>query len=483
MPQKENRKVEPKRYRVSGLTCVLAAFVLSRVVYFALGIRFDLRPLDYFWQYVDPELLRTNLLQSLYYLHSQPPLFNLFLGTVLKLFPGSETLAFHITFLACGLVLAVSLYLLMARLGVSERLSAILTILLIAGPSAILYENFLFYTYPVAAMLCLSALALLHYVRTERFRSLVFFFVLLAALVLTRSAFHLVWYVIMVLALTWCLRKQWRRVLLAASVPFLFCLLLYAKNVHEFGSFSSSSWFGMNFARMTTWELTVAERMRLIERRELSPLSLAKPFRDLETYQRHSQFPLAEPTGIPVLDQKQKSSGAPNLNNLTYVRLSREYRRDAMYVLTNYPGTYLMSLLKSLATYFIPISSYPFVSDNREQISYLDRACNLVLCGQLRYEDEVTDIRSWQNTGWLTALAYLVVIIYGFLLLRQAYRQRRLDTPSAVVLLFIWLNVVYITVAGNAFELGENNRFRLVVEPLFFTLLGLALKNRFRRPT
>ena len=36
-------------------------------------------------QYLDPLLLKSDLLKSLFYLHSQPPIFNLFLGIVLKL--------------------------------------------------------------------------------------------------------------------------------------------------------------------------------------------------------------------------------------------------------------------------------------------------------------------------------------------------------------------------------------------------------------
>jgi hypothetical protein len=132
--------------------------------------------------------------------------------------------------------------------------------------------------------------------------------------------------------------------------------------------------------------------------------------------------------------------------------------------------------------YFIPTSSYSFLKDNRYKIGVVDRAYNLILCGQLQYEKEITDDRAFLNTGLLTALLYVVVIVYGFVMLRQAFRRRSISSPYALTLLFIWLNVVYVTIVGNAFELGENNRFRFVVDPLSLVLLGLALKHRFIKP-
>jgi len=482
VPRKRDSHAVRRRLNITPLAYVITAFVLSRIACFIMGVRFDIGPLDYYWQFIDPQLLRTNLFESLYYLHSQPPLFNLFLGIVLKLLPGHEALAFHVIFLAFGLTLSISLYLLMTSLGLSGRLSSILTIIFVASPSCVLYEDFLFYTYPIATALCLSALLLHRYLKFGRFRHLAIFFALLALFVLTRSVFHPIWFLILTIPLIWYRRKNWKKIALAAGVPFLLCFLLYAKNAHEFGGFSGSTWFGMNFARLTTWRLPLSDRFSLIDQGKLSTLSLIKPFRKLETYQRHSHVPLAESTGIPVLDQTQKSTEAPNLNNLTYINISRQYWRDALYVLPRYPGTYIGSLFESLMIYFIPTSSYSFLKDNRQKIGVIDRAYNLILCGQLQYEKEITDDRAFLNTGLLTALGYLVVIVYGFVMLRQAFRRRSMSSPYALTLLFIWLNLVYVTIVGNAFELGENNRFRFVVDPFFLVLLGLALKHRFIKP-
>ena len=105
---------------IRPLLLIISVFVLSRIVYFIVGIRFDHTPLMWFWQYADAGLLRNNLLETVYYLHSQPPLFNLFLGAILKSFPGHESLVFGLIYKALGLALAVSLFVLMRSLRIRD---------------------------------------------------------------------------------------------------------------------------------------------------------------------------------------------------------------------------------------------------------------------------------------------------------------------------------------------------------------------------
>src|SRR5216684_6256511 len=81
---------------------ILFAFALSRVLYYAAGVRFDARPIDHFFQFLDPELLKHRLLESLLYLHVQPPGFNLYVALILKLFPAHYAEAFHVVHLTLG---------------------------------------------------------------------------------------------------------------------------------------------------------------------------------------------------------------------------------------------------------------------------------------------------------------------------------------------------------------------------------------------
>ena len=106
------RNLAAQNRSVPVLVCV---FVISRLAYhFLLGMRFNADTLTSFWQFIDPLLLKTELFKSLYYLHSQPPLFNCFLGVILKLFPDSFAAVFQWIYLLIGLIFSVSLFKLMS---------------------------------------------------------------------------------------------------------------------------------------------------------------------------------------------------------------------------------------------------------------------------------------------------------------------------------------------------------------------------------
>jgi len=59
---------------------VIAAFAASRVAAFAAGVRFDARPIGVVLAVPRSAAPEGSALRELYYLHIQPPLFNLLLA-------------------------------------------------------------------------------------------------------------------------------------------------------------------------------------------------------------------------------------------------------------------------------------------------------------------------------------------------------------------------------------------------------------------
>src|SRR5439155_126100 len=117
------------------------------------GVRFDAQPLTYFIQYIDPALLQNDFLRSIWYLHFQPPAFNIFLGVILKLFPAHYVLAYQGAYLLFGFLFAAVLLELLTALGVQRRVALLLTIIHTIIPTTVLYENSLFYSYPLALLM------------------------------------------------------------------------------------------------------------------------------------------------------------------------------------------------------------------------------------------------------------------------------------------------------------------------------------------
>jgi hypothetical protein len=288
---------------------LLAVFASTRIVFALTGGRFDDTLLRSGWQYLDPHLLRHDLFRSLWYLHSQPPLFNLLLGGVVHL-PTATSGTLQALFLLTGAALVVGLYLLMLELGTPRAVAWIGALLFSIFPATLAYENYALYTYAVATMLCWSALAAARYARTRRVGWGVATVALLSAVALTRASYHLVWIVVAVGLLLFAIRPPDRRAVVAMMLPVLVVAGWYVKNFAVFGTFSSSSWVGMNMAHTVFSEVPRADLERLVAEGKLSRDVLIGPFKPLSAYGVAPGH-----TGVPALDELRTSTGLVNLNN------------------------------------------------------------------------------------------------------------------------------------------------------------------------
>ena len=87
------------------------------------------------------------------------------------------------------------MYALAAGLGVPRLAAAALAVVFAISPAALVYENLLFYPYPVAAMLCVIFLALLRYLRTSSMAWGAVLFGVSTLLVFTRATYHVLWFI------------------------------------------------------------------------------------------------------------------------------------------------------------------------------------------------------------------------------------------------------------------------------------------------
>jgi hypothetical protein len=216
----ETGSTQPFLYPMRAMLTLTSIFVVVQATYYALGVTFNRGTLVGIMHFLDTELLRTHLIESLWYLHIQPPLMNLFAGLILKITPDSAWL-FQAIFLALGLTLYLSTYLLQLRLRVHPKLAAVLSTLFMASPSFILWENFLLYTFPCAALLALAAVLLCHFLERRSSWAIAGFFVALMVICGMRSMFHL-GYMILVFGVVLYLGKGMRlRVFAIGIIPVL----------------------------------------------------------------------------------------------------------------------------------------------------------------------------------------------------------------------------------------------------------------------
>ena len=456
------------RHHALPLLVVLLAFVGARVAASLAGVRYDEDPLTTFWQFLDVRLLQHHLVQSIVYMHSQPPLFNLGVGVGLKLFPAAHASAFHAVYLLLGLLQVFALYAVLVWLDVARAPSAAAAALVAIAPATLVYENVLFYDYPVMVFLTLSACALNAYLRRPSVVRGLLFFSLVASVILVRSLFQALWFL---LVLPLVASAEHRRTLLrAAAVPLLVIVLVYAKNAALVDVYGTSSWFGMSLSRQTIFELPEAERRSLVAKGSLSPLALIPPFSKLDAYR--GQYKQPRKRGIPVLDEPAMGPSQPNFSNLAYVAISKRYLSDDWWVIAHRPLLYAKGIALAFSYFFQSPTETPLVNANRLRIRSWDRVFSLAVywrIGRLR------------GDGLLIGLGYLAAGLYGLLVLVRELRRRARFDPRTATILYCWLTVLYVATVGNVTEIHENYRFRLGVDPLVLVLLLCAAGDVTRR--
>ena len=464
-------------------------FVVSRAAYWAAGVRFDATPLDYFWQYLDPALLRMDLLRSCFYLHCQPPFFNMFLGAVLKLPPDAVGPVFHGTFLSASFLVAVAILLLQIKLGVRKSVAFAVAVIFMVSPSSVLYEHWLFYTLPAAGLLIWSAVSLRAFVESRRTSAAMCTFILLALLVGTCSVFHLAHFVLVVAAFIVVCRRHWRRVAIAALLPLLVLVALSAKNLVLFGEFASSTWLGMNVWGTTGRNLQTHVRERLVDEGKLSSLALVPPFSRLSRYPE-SYALVSGFDDVPALSRAEKSTGASNMNHLAYVGISNGYAEDAFFVARHYPGAVCTGFARAWFQYFKSTTDDGFLSDNRSEIAAVASFYDRVFYGELPFDlSRVGRLPIYSRARHHRAYMFLMIGLPGLvgwgalLALRSHRRGAGLDSASRTLVLYLCFNIVYVAVVTNSLVMAENNRIRFMTDPLSVVLVGLLLERLLARAT
>jgi len=445
------------------------AFVVSRLAAFAAGMRFDSRKLGDAVQIADLSLLRHHLAESLWWMHGQPPLYNLYIGVIVKAFPGHLRTAFFVTQLLMGVVLAVSMYLLLERLRLSPRVAAVGAIVFVVSPPVLLYEWMLFYDYPTLVLVTLSALLFVRMIDEPAVGRAAAFFASTATLTLTRTIFHPLWFVAQLGLALAAVPGRRRTVAVAAAVPLAAVALIVGKNVVQFGVPGTSSWLGLGMSRLVLHDIPRADLRRLVSEGRVDRVVLVEPFVGgpgsyRSVVRRH------RPTGHAILDERRTASGKPNFFNLDYVAVSRHYLRADRELIEARPGDVATSAKRAFEYFLQPESNTGSVAANRHAIHGWDSTFSLFVLLSTPYANRVS---------WLPALLFAFALAWGAVVGSRALR--RSAPRDDWIVLHCWLTLLVVGVGGNLAEAGENYRFRLVIDPLLFLLGVLAVSHLRRR--
>lgn len=449
----------------------------SRVAWWVAGIRFDAGSLGWYWQYLDMELLAHRLLESVWHLHSQPPLFNLMLGVALKLGGENAATLLHLGYLVMGYGMAAGIYALLRTMGIETVLAVTSAALYTLSPSALLYEHWLFYAHPVAFLLVVAVVAFRLYQRDGTVSAAIVVLVVAVILCLMRSTYHLV-FLVMIAALLLRAGTRHRRVVAIVSlVGVLMVGGWYAKNLVQFGFFGASSWFGMNLSRIATAGVDAVTLQSHVAAGDVDRIILVYPFSALDAF----GAPGVHDTGAApaALHRAVESGGAPNFNHIAYIDLSRRYLEASLFLMQEHPIAYVTSMGQAWKQFLQPAWEHQFFGRNgvvaapyiRLWSAYRLKAATLLQ----RYVAPASKGHELRAYASLVMNVLLMALILSAVLHFRRSRHgaaRELLRGYGMVLFF----VLYVGVVVNAIEHGENNRFKYEVQPLIYVLGVVAVR-------
>jgi len=456
------------------------AFVGSRFFYYSIGVRFNAAPLNSYLQYIDPKLLREAFWQSLFYLKEQPPGYNFYLGSVLHFFPHSSTLAFYGVHLALGFAMGWGLFLLLGRVGVNRAVALTIVVVVTVSPVTVLYETWLFYSYPTTALFIFAALFLHRYATEARRLDGTLFFASLAALGTLRTLYHPFWFGLIVVGVVRSLPRWRRRTAIAAAGPAALLCGIYLKHFILFGGFvpGGEVFQATNLALMAVTGLSRDAITPLEESGRISPILEVPIFSSPGTYSRIVSTPPR--TGIDILDQPYKSTGAPNWNSLWMGEVGRQYGKDARVVLLSYPEMYLWNVRhNNIRRYFLPTDfGWPFDGTIHPNTQALAPALQV-------FDRLTTGTSALSGQPWVSYIVLPGLVLFGLWrvhvwLAGSAGDQSTIRDATGLVLMFVVFNIVYVAAMTIVFSSGDHNRYREEVSGLFAVLLGLALTGGIR---
>lgn len=364
------RSAEPAnalRSCLSPFRIFLAIFAASRVGLHIAGLRFSAEHVPAMMHFVDTELLGERLLESTLHLHGQPPLMTLVMGVILKVAGLRYGYLMQGLMLIVGILIGRTIITVLLRAGCSGVTATFAAVIFTLLPQSIVYENYWFFSYPLLLLMLLLCEKFLAARKSSTFGSWSGFFLIASALVLIKSVFHITWLWLVVGAALLSVTRERRRVILVAAVfPFLLAGSWYVKNAVMFGRFEASSWVGFGLARKTWHQLPRKERARLVREGELDPIAEVPLYGDVDQFAAVLGMP--EPTGVPILDNREKSSGWTNFHHQIYLEATIRMRNVALDVIRKNPGAYVANVLETIELLFSPATGWRPVKTPYESV-------------------------------------------------------------------------------------------------------------------
>ena len=476
--------------RPSGIASIIWGFVYALV--WATGQSFSTDYLRTGWQIVPFETLRDDPFGSVWYLHIQPPLWNLTLGVVGRWSPLPTAVSLQMLSMFLGVVLAGTLASLLARIGLQPRASVTVAAVATLNPTVLKLAFDPQYELVTGVALVLLLWVVSAPQSTKTVSTLVQVSVIGTGIVMTRSLFHPLWLVALLGPFSYAARGAvpGRKIAAAVLIPAIVIGGWTLKNEVLFGQPTLSSWTGMNLLRSVSPTFAHDDLERLAASDDISRIAVVGPFQSYDAYVGATSACKPE-HDHPAVSQAIRStpvrsvfdgseSFIANFNYECYLPIYKAAGEDARTLAVEYPGHWLSGRLWSTRAWFG--ARIDFATSPSPLMRTIDR---VYAVARLDVPLPQISMAGWDGANALKPIARapvsLVVLVCTLLVwgtglqeVNRRLRHRSDGFPRGLVFVVASFVSGWAFVLGVVGELGEQARFRSMTDP-FVVALGLAV--------
>jgi hypothetical protein len=302
--------------------------------------------------------------------------------------------------------------------------------------------------------------------------------VLAGAVVMVRTLYHPVWFLLIVGAWWWLRRAEvpWRRVLLAAVVVSIAIGGWMAKNESQVGRFTLSTWTGMNLLRSVQPAVDPGRLATLRQEGRISDVALVSAFSTFDAYAK--DFACTPASSLTVMATPDRGTERlpllgpdpvtiPNFNYACYVPVFSRAGSDAIAIMRAEPRAWVRARAWSLNNWF----GVPQIGHlARSPVSLTLDAVGRVVLLAVPHPSLPASWRAhplWVSSDPLSLMVMVgtaVVIVAAF---RRGRRIRPTDVDgSRGAVVIAGLIVAWTAAVGIVGELQEQVRFRSMTDPI-----------------
>ena len=419
------------------------------------------------------EDLRHSLLESILYVHHQPPFFSIYGLALESLFGNAFPVAMYIVHVLMGICMCLMSYVILWRFTRNKTFAFLVSLLLALNPGYFFYEALGLYTM-LSAFLILSAtycIVIYQYKKLNRYLYLVVLFINL--LILTRSAYHIIILGPVCLLVLFVVRDKARSLLVRCLFICLLSFGFYAKNLIVYQSFSSSSWLGMGLWRVARDDYDANELTDLYQDGVLTDQLVIW----FLTFLPPSAYP-----GYDLVDNGIRVASQDNANNAIYPKINSIYLDNALRLIHHDVWRYLRGAMRAYGLFSCPSSTWNSLEKNLAAFPASHQALSVTMLHMQGVSKEAARIlgMSPDDFGVCSNLYFIIpllmlacpLVLLATCQLRWQRWRKMLRARSALV--FIWGMVGYTALVTSLLESGENTRFKFMIEIPLFILIAVV---------